>query len=55
MPAYYEGYLKEQYAGEYANPVESFAAIEQNADFPEMTRLLKQVREYRGSGLSALL
>lgn len=55
MPAYYEGYLKEKYPGEYASPHDAFAAIGQTLDFPEMAILLKQVKEYRGSGISAML
>lgn len=54
-PAYYEGYLKEQYPDEYDNPLDAFASIGQTMDFPEMTRLLKQVKEYRGSGIAASL
>jgi AraC-like DNA-binding protein len=55
MPRYYEGYLKEQYPGEYSNPLKAFAAVGQTMDFPEMDRLLKIVRDYRGSGLAAKL
>lgn len=55
MPAYYEDYLKEQYPDEYANPLKAFEAIGQTMDFPEMSRLLKQVEVYRGSGISAAL
>ena len=53
MPAYYEDYLKEQYPDEYANPLKAFEAVGQTADFPEMSRLLKQVEAYRGNGISA--
>lgn len=53
MPAYYEDYLKEQYPDEYANPLKAFEAVGQTADFPEMSRLLKQVEAYKGSGISA--
>lgn len=55
MPAYYEDYLKEQYPEEYANPLKAFESIGQTMDFPEMSRLLKQVETYRGSGISAAL
>lgn len=55
MPAYYEGYLQKQYPGEYTNPAEAFAAVGQTMDFPEMARLLREVEEYRGSGISARL
>ena len=53
MPAYYEDYLKEQYPDEYANPLKAFEAVGQTADFPDMSRLLKQVEAYKGSGISA--
>lgn len=53
MPAYYEDYLKEQYPDEYANPLKAFEAVGQTVDFPEMSRLLKQVEAYKGSGISA--
>ena len=53
VPAYYEDYLKEQYPDEYANPLKAFEAVGQTADFPEMSRLLKQVEAYRGNGISA--
>ena len=46
-------YLKEQYPDEYANPLKAFEAVGQTADFPEMSRLLKQVEAYRGNGISA--
>lgn len=52
-PAYYEDYLKERYPGEYANPLDAFASVGQTGDFPEMAFLLRQVRDYRGSGISA--
>lgn len=55
MPAYYEGYLQKQYPGEYTNPLEAFAAVGQTMDFPEMARLLREVQEYRGDGISARL
>lgn len=55
MPAYYEGYLKEQYPDEYASPLKAFEAVGQTTNFPEMSRLLKQVEAYRGSGISAVL
>lgn len=54
-PAYYEGYLKEQYPDEYANPHDAFVAVGQTMDFPEMALLLNQVKDYRGSGIAASL
>ena len=55
MPAYYEDYLKKQYPGEYANPYSAFLNVDQTTDFPEMARLLTQVKNYRGDGISARL
>lgn len=55
MPAYYEDYLKQQYPGEYLRPHEAFAEVDQTMDFPEMSRLLTQVKNYRGEGMAAKL
>lgn len=55
MPSYYEDYLKKQYPGEYACPQDAFAAVGQTTDFPEMSRLLNQVKQYRGEGMAAKL
>lgn len=54
-PAYYEGYLKEQYPGEYSSPLDAFASVGQTMNFPEMARLLRQVKDYRGRGMAANL
>lgn len=55
MPAYYEDYLKNQYPNEYTNPIEAFLEIDQTMNFPEMSRLLLQLKNYRGEGISANL
>lgn len=55
MPAYYEDYLQKQYSGEYASPQEAFAAVGQTMNFPKMSMLLKQVKDYRGEGMAASL
>lgn len=54
-PAYYEDYLKKAYPAEYINPIEAFRLIGQTDRFPEMIRLLKAVRDYRGDGIAAKL
>lgn len=54
-PEYYNNYLKEKYPLEYISPYKAFCAIDETSDFPEMTFLLNQVRDYRGSGISAKL
>lgn len=55
MPSYYEDYLKSQYPGEYINPREAFQSLDQTESFPEMVHLLTQVKNYRGSGIAAML
>lgn len=55
MPAYYEDYLKQQYPDEYKNPRDAFLKIDQTTYFPEMNKLLKLVRSYRGTGIAAKL
>jgi len=55
MPAYYEDYLKTQYPADYANPLSAFQQIDQVTEFPEMARLLHQVKSYRGGGIAASL
>lgn len=55
MPAYYEDYMKKQYPSEYANPLSAFKRIDQVTDFPEMARLLHEVKTYRGDGIAASL
>ena len=55
MPAYYEDYLRRQYPGEYVNPLAAFQTLDQTEHFPEMVRLLEQVKNYRGSGIAAKL
>lgn len=55
MPAYYKDYLQKQYPGEYANPLSAFAAVDQTTNFPEMARLLEEVKNYRGTGIAASL
>jgi AraC-like DNA-binding protein len=55
MPAYYEDHLKKQYPGEYANPYDAFRCVDQTTNFPEMAKLLSQVKNYRGQGFSAKL
>lgn len=53
--AYYERYLKEHYPEEYRNPYDAFAGLNEEAVFPELVLLLKQVENYRGDGLPAKL
>ena len=55
MPAYYEGYLEKQYPDEYISPQKAFSSVGQTMNFPEMSKLLKQVKDYRGEGIAASL
>ncbi len=55
MPAYYEDYLKTQYPTDYASPLSAFQQIDQVMEFPEMARLLHQIKSYRGDGIAASL
>lgn len=54
-PAYYESWMKRQYPEEYVHPLEAFRAVDQTDHFPQMVRLLEQVRDYRGEGIAARL
>ena len=55
MPAYYEDYLKKQYPGEYVSPLAAFKEIDQTMNFPAMSKLLYEVKNYRGEGIAASL
>ena len=52
-PAYYENYLKKRFPNEYTHPLSAFMEIDQTMDFPAMSKLLHEVRNYRGTGISA--
>ncbi|WP_129596256.1 helix-turn-helix domain-containing protein [Anaerophilus nitritogenes] len=55
MPKYYEDYLKNKYPEEYKDPHSAFMSIDGSNNFPEMVFLLKQLKNFRGSGISAKL
>lgn len=55
MPAYYEEYLRKHYPHDYVNPLSAFRKIDQTTTFPKMSRLLCEVKTYRGDGISAAL
>ena len=55
MPSYYEGYLKQQYPDMYVDVISTFRQIDQTTAFPEMARLLYQIKNYRGEGIAANL
>lgn len=55
MPAYYMGYLKKQYPDDYTLTYESFLKLEHIKNFPELLPLMKQLKNYNGSGIAAKL
>ncbi len=55
MPAYYEDYLKQQYPEMYVDIITAFRQLDQTTAFPEMARLLYQIKNYRGEGIAANL
>lgn len=52
-PEFYRQYLQQKFPGEYIDPSEAFKQMENGNDFPELVALLIQIRNYRGSGISA--
>ncbi len=54
-PDYYEAYLKEQFGDLYRSPADAFQSLDETADFPEMSLLLRQLWHYQGQGLPATL
>lgn len=54
-PAYYEDYLKKLYPEAVLDPIAAFRKIDETTDFPEMSQLLTEIRDYRGEGLAAKL
>ncbi|MCY9514839.1 helix-turn-helix domain-containing protein [Paenibacillus apiarius] len=55
MPEYYEDYLNAKYPGEYEDPRSAFISVDGSTDFPELVFLFRQIRNFRGTGLSAKL
>ncbi|SFB07668.1 AraC-type DNA-binding protein [Acetitomaculum ruminis DSM 5522] len=54
-PNYYNKQLKSLFANLYQNPAEAFKSIDETTDFPEMMKLLWDIKNYRGDSLSAAL
>ncbi|CVI64926.1 Arabinose operon regulatory protein [Clostridiales bacterium CHKCI001] len=54
-PSFYEDYLKKVYPSEYINPYNAFLEIDETTYFPEMVSLLKQIEDYKESGISGQL
>ncbi|MCG7409841.1 AraC family transcriptional regulator [Paenibacillus sp. ACRRX] len=55
MPEYYETYLHAKYPGDYEDPRAAFIGVDGLTDFPELVFLLRQIRNFRGTGISAKL
>lgn len=55
MPAYYEDFLKKQYPEDFFDLPAAFQSVDQAADFPEMSKLLFEIENYHGEGISAAL
>ncbi|MBO6207883.1 MAG: helix-turn-helix transcriptional regulator [Lachnospiraceae bacterium] len=54
-PNYYNDTLKTLFGDSYRNPAEAFQSIDETSDFPEMMKLLWDIRNYKGDSLSAAL
>lgn len=54
-PKYCDHYLKKKYGCNYINPRDFLLKINETTDFPEMVLLLNQLKNYKGSGMSAQL
>jgi len=55
IPEFYETYLKNKYPGEYEDLRSAFMGVNGLGDFPELVLLLRQIRNYRGTGIGAKL
>lgn len=55
VPEYYEHFLKEHYGELYQSPLDAFRCIDETSDFLKMVMLLKQIKNYKGEGISAEL
>lgn len=55
IPEYYESYINAKYPGEYSDLRNAFTGVDGITDFPELAVLFRQLRNYRGSGISAKL
>ena len=54
-PAYYNEYLKARYPDDYKNPFDAFTGLNEDAAFPELLLLLKQIKSYQGNGMAGRL
>lgn len=54
-PSYYNDTLKTLFGDQYQSPSDAFRKIDETSDFPEMMKLLWDVKNYKGDPLSAAL
>ena len=55
MPGYYHDYLEKKYPGEFPDPKEAFLSIDGETDFPELVLVMRQIKNFKGTGISAHL
>lgn len=55
MPDYYENYLQTKYPREFKDPRSAFLSVDGSTHFPELILMMKQIKNFRGSGISAKL
>ena len=55
LPAFYDQYLKDLNPEEYHKIMDAFTSFDQSNDFPEMSALVSEIRDFRGEGLTAQL
>lgn len=55
LPAFYKKYIKNINPDEYQKLIDAFVSFDQSDDFPEMSALLSDIKNFRGEGLSAQL
>lgn len=53
MPKYYKKQLQGKYPEEYESPGDAFAYINGMRNFPQLISVLNQLKNYKGSGMSA--
>ncbi len=55
IPELYQDYLNTTYCGERIDLRSIIIGLHETTDFPELTLLMRQIRNYRGTGISAKL
>lgn len=55
LPTFYNNYLKKLYPTENINPYSAFLDLDETKIFPEMVTILKQIENYKGSGIAGVL